>query len=37
MLGDYYAIKEKGVDAYLININSKNINPFDKIVEQIKE
>ena len=37
LLGDYYAIKEKGIDAYLINIDSGIINPFDKIMKQIKE
>ena len=37
MLGDYFALKEKGIESYLININSKNINPFDKILKQIKE
>ncbi|MFL2677079.1 MAG: hypothetical protein ACJ0HA_01280 [Dehalococcoidia bacterium] len=37
MLGDYFALKEEGIESYLININSKNINPFDKILKQIKE
>tara|TARA_E500000331_G_scaffold250065_1_gene240519 strand:+ start:1795 stop:3297 length:1503 start_codon:yes stop_codon:yes gene_type:complete len=37
ILGDYFALKEESINSYLININSKNTNPFDKIIKQIKE
>tara|TARA_B100000941_G_C28497706_1_gene552025 strand:+ start:133 stop:1638 length:1506 start_codon:yes stop_codon:yes gene_type:complete len=37
LLGDLMALKSKDVNTYLININSKKSNPFDNIMEEIKE
>ncbi len=37
LIGDYFALKEKGINTYLININTKLSNPFDNIIKQIKE
>jgi hypothetical protein len=31
------ALKSKNINTYLININSKKSNPFDNIMEEIKE
>ena len=37
LLGDLMALKSKNINTYLININSKKSNPFDNIMEEIKE
>ena len=37
LLGDLIALKTKNINTYLINIDSKKSNPFDKIMEEIKE
>ena len=37
LLGDLFALKAKNINTYLVNIDSKRSNPFDKIMEEIKE
>ena len=37
LLGDYNAIKDSGRDAYLLGINSNKSNPFDEIMDELKE
>tara|TARA_B100001115_G_scaffold96036_1_gene70591 strand:+ start:2742 stop:4247 length:1506 start_codon:yes stop_codon:yes gene_type:complete len=37
LMGDILALKTKNINTYLINIDSKKLNPFDKIMEEIKE
>ena len=37
MLGDFNALKELEINAYLFNIDSNKPNPFDSIMGSIKE
>ncbi len=37
MLGDFNALKELEINTYLVNIDSNKPNPFDKIMDAIKE
>ena len=37
MLGDFNALKELEINAYLVNIDSNKPNPFDEIMDAIKE
>ena len=37
MLGDFNALKELEINAYLVNIDSNKPNPFDEIMGSIKE
>ena len=37
MLGDFNALKELEINAYLVNIDSNKPNPFYEIMDAIKE
>ena len=37
LIGDFFALKDKGINTYLLNIDTKLSNPFDNFIRQIKE